>query len=490
MKTKIMGRYVVGYENGDHVIYRDGEVVFEDETILFVGYDYPGEVDRTIDAGNVIVSPGFVDLNALADIDTTVMTYDLSPQIGYGKYWSEEYVKSGSHDIGTPEEKAFKSRYALTQLVCNGITTALPVTGLQYRRWAETEEEFEKIIDIAVDLGLRTYLGPSYRSGVHIVKPNGTLDLYWDEQKGLDGLEGAASFIKKYDNTHQGMIRGLLVPSTIETCTTDLLNRTKSISDETGCPIRLHATQSMREFELIQMWHGKTPIQHLESIGFLGSQTLIPHGIYVNGNTRENCGEGPDLEILKETQSVVVHCPFPMARSGTLLESFEKYKNKGIRLAMGTDCYPSDMIINMRLGSMMCRFAENSSFVGSSADIYRAATFWGANALGRSDLGRLAPQAKADIIIIDMDSFHMGQVDDPIRTLVMNGFGTDVKTVIINGRFVMQDRVIPGVDFKDLARQGQAYYNKLKESYSERDHLRRSSQELFPYGFKVHERST
>ena len=490
MKTKIKGRFVVGYENGDHVIYRDGEVVFQDETILFVGFDYPGDVDRTVDGGNAIVSPGFVDLNALADIDNTVTTYDLRREFGHGKYWSEDYLKAGPYDVGTPEEETFKSRYALTQLVCNGITTALPVTGLQYRGWAETEEEFEKIVDVAVDLGLRVYLGPSYRSGVHIAKSDGTLDLYWDEQKGLDGLAGAASFIEKYDNTHQGLVRGLLVPSTVETCTTDLLNRTKKISDETGCPIRLHATQSMREFELIKASHGKTPVQYLESIDFLGPQTFIPHGIYVNGYSREDCGEGPDLDILKETQSVVVHCPFPIARSGTLLESFEKYKNKGIRLAMGTDCYPSDMIINMRLGSMMCRFAENSSNVGSSADIYRAATYWGANALGRSDLGRLTPHAKADIIIIDMDSFHMGQVDDPIRTLIMNGSGTDVKTVVINGRFVMHDRVIPGVDFKDLAMQGQAFYNKLKDSYSERDYLRRSSQEMFPYGFKVQERRT
>lgn len=485
MKTKITGKYVVGYENGDHVIYQDGEVVFEGDSILFVGHKYPGEVDRTIDAGNAIVGPGFVDLNALGDIDNTAITYDMVSDASYGKVWSEAYLKSGPHEIGTPQDEAQKSKYALTQLVCNGITTALPVTGLQYRKWAETAEEFEKVVEIALDLGLRTYLGPSYRSGVHYLKSDGTLDLYWDEQKGMDGLNDAVSFIQKYDDTHSGLVRGLLVPSTVETCTTELLKKTKEASDETGCLIRLHATQSLREFKLMQEWYGKTPVQYLHSIDFLGPLTLIPHGVYVNGYSWADCGEGPDLEILRDTQSIVVHCPFAIARAGTLFDSFDKFSRMGIRLAMGTDCYPSDMVINMRLGSMMCRFAENSSYVASTDELYRAATLWGADALGRPDLGRLAPGAKADIIIIDMDSFHMGQVDDPIRSLVMNGFGTDIRTVIINGRFVMQDGVIPGVDFDELSRQGQAFYQKLKAGYTERDYLQRSSSELFPHGFKI-----
>jgi len=488
MKTKITGRYVVGYENNDHVIYKDGEVVFEEDLIIFVGHKYSGTVDKTIEAGNALVGPGFIDLNALADIDNTVLTYDLTPEIGLGKLWSEAYIKKGPHDVGAADEQALKSRYALTQLVHNGITTALPVTGLQYREWAETKAEFDNIVDIAVGLGLRVYLGPSYRSAVHYATADGKHGLYWDEEKGLKGLEDALAFIKEHDNTHNGMVRGLLVPSTVETCSTDLLNKTKKSSDELGCPIRLHATQSMLEFELVKEWHGKTSLQYLDSIGFLGPKTLIPHGIYVNGYSREDCGEGPDLDILRDTQSIVVHCPFPIARAGTLLESFEKYTKHGIRLAMGTDCYPSDMIINMRLGSMMCRFAENSSYVASTADLYRAATIWGAEALGRSDIGRLAENMKADITVIDMDCFRMAQIDDPIRTLIMNGIGSDVKTVIINGKTVMEDRVIPGVDYLDLKEKAQQYYFKLKEAYSERDYANRSSQELFPDGFKMIER--
>jgi cytosine/adenosine deaminase-related metal-dependent hydrolase len=170
------------------------------------------------------------------------------------------------------------------------------------------------------------------------------------------------------------------------------------------------------------------------------------------------------------------------------LESFEKYMRHGIRLAMGTDCYPADMIISMRLGTFMCRFAENSPFVCSTADIYRAATLGGAKALMRDDLGRLAPGAKADIIVIDLDSFHIAQVDDPIRTVILNGFGRDVTTVFIDGKLVLQDRQIPGVDYSQLRTGAQKFYDQMKLGYSERDYLHRNLDELFPPGFKFVER--
>ncbi len=51
MRTKITAKYVVGFESDDHVIYVDGEVVYEDDTIIYVGHNFPGEVDETISAG-------------------------------------------------------------------------------------------------------------------------------------------------------------------------------------------------------------------------------------------------------------------------------------------------------------------------------------------------------------------------------------------------------------------------------------------------------
>ena len=68
---------VVGFDGTQHVLWRDGEVVFEGSRIEFVGRGYPGPVDQWIDYGNALIGPGFIDLDALGDLDSTVLTLSL-----------------------------------------------------------------------------------------------------------------------------------------------------------------------------------------------------------------------------------------------------------------------------------------------------------------------------------------------------------------------------------------------------------------------------
>ncbi|MDB5538121.1 MAG: N-ethylammeline chlorohydrolase, partial [Devosia sp.] len=123
----------------------------------------------------------------------------------------------------------------------------------------------------------------------------------------------------------------------------------------------------------------------------------------------------------------------------------------------------------------------------SAAEIYRAATLGGAAALGRDDLGRLAVGAKADMIIVDLTNPRVGMIEDPIRTLHMNCTGADVTTVIINGRTVMENQNLPGVDAKAMSQRLKGYYATMKSGYSQRDYKRRSTDEIFPPTFQTRE---
>lgn len=105
--------------------------------------------------------------------------------------------------------------------------------------------------------------------------------------------------------------------------------------------------------------------------------------------------------------------------------------------------------------------------------------------LGREDLGRLCAGAKADLIAVDLEGFHMGAVDDPIRTIFMCGSGRDVVLSVINGRTVMKDREIPGIDLAELKRKGQEYYDRMKLGYLERDYKHLPKEELFRPSFPV-----
>ena len=485
MKTKIKGRYVIGYDGEEHVILENAEVVFEDDTIIYVGKLYPGEVGEVIDAGNSVISPGFIDLNALGDIDHDIIHVEAGLDLAKNLLWSEDYIKEGHSEWMTAEEEAFKSLYAYSQLILNGITTAMPITSVLYKKWAETYEELAAAAKHAADLGLRIYLGPSYQAGMRVVQPDGKIKLHWDEEEGIKGLQRAVRFIEEFDGAYDGLVRGMLAPERLESQTVESLTLTKEYSEKLNVPIKLHAAQGSFEFQTILETYGVTPIRHLYNIGFLGSKTAIPHAIYTADYSEAIGGEGDDLQLLQETNTTVIHCPLIFARYGEALESFARYKRVGINLSLGTDTFPADIFQNIRVGSMFSRHIEKSVTDSSYADLFRAATIGGASFLGRDDLGRLAVGAKADIIAIDLDGFHMGVCDDPIRTMFMSGSGRDVKLSIINGRIVMKDRIIPNVDFDELKRKGQSYFNKMRKGYLARDYQQLPEGELLKPSFKT-----
>lgn len=482
MVTKLTARFVIGYANGDHTIYEDGAVVYADDTIQFVGHNYTGPVDETIDFGDAVISPGWIDLDALGDIDHAILDTWLTPDQAAGQRWSADYVRSGPQELSTPEEELFKRRYALVQLILNGITTAMPIAAETYRAWAETYDEFAGTAAIAGELGLRMYLGPSYRAGINVTHADGRPDVLWDEAKGTAGLAAAIRFVHDFDGSQDGLIRGALLPARIETNTREILQATKAASDELGCPLRLHAAQGAQEVAFLRQWYDRRPLELLAEWGVLGPRTLIPHATTLGGPDNDPYA---DLALLRESGTGVIHCPLISGRHGNALDSFDRYRAAGITVALGTDTFPPDMLRVMDYGSTLGKLVQRDQASSTAADFFRAATLDGAAALGRDDLGRLAPGAKADLTVIDLSSLHTGPYDDPIRTLLYNCTGANVHTVVINGRTVMANRVIPGVDVATMRAQAQDYFRRYKAAYTARDFRRRDPDTLFPPSFPV-----
>lgn len=484
MKTRLKGKYVIGYDGKDHVLIENAEVVFENDTIIYVGKRYAGQADKVIDAGCALISPGFIDLNALGDIDHDILHMEASSARQKNLLWSERYVKQGHHEIMTAEEEAFKSLYAYSQLILHGITTAMPITSVHYKKWAETYEELASAAKHAADLGLRIYLGPSYQSGIRVVQGDGNIKIHWDEDAGRRGLERAVRFLEEFDGSFNGLVRGMLAPERIESQTEESLLRTKQYSDHYKVPIKLHAAQGEYEYHTMIQKYGVTPIRRLYNLGFLGSRTAIPHAHYIAGYSGAKTGGGDDLSLLRETGTTVIHCPLIIGRHGEAMESFAKYKQSGINLALGTDTFPPDMFQNIRIGSMLSRIANKEVKDSAFSDLYRAATLGAAKFLGREDLGRLCAGAKADIIAIDLDGFHMGVLDDPLRTVMASGSGRDVKLSIINGKVVMKDRKLPSMDLEALKGKAQKYFMKMKKGYLKRDYQELPENELMPPSFR------
>jgi len=456
--TRLSARWVIAHVDGAHVVYENAAVVFCGHHIVHVGHGYEGPVDEHFDYGEAIISPGFIDLDALSDLDTTILSYDNSSPASTGRVWPRTYVEKGPFEMYSAEELAFQKHFAFSQLIRNGITTALPIASLFYREWGETVEEFESAARSAEALGLRVYLGPAYRTGNQVVESDGRIVAEFDEERGLAELDAAADFAQRMENDESPLVRGMLAPDRIETCTAELLRKTSEIARHLNVPVRLHCCQSTTELALIRQLHDCTPIEWLDNQGFLSDACLLPHGVYMTDS---------DIELAAAAGVTIVHCPLVSSRHGSTLDSFMSYKARGLNMAMGTDTWPPDMIQNLQQGVIMNRTVDNTGVKSCrSEDLFDAATLGGATALNRTDLGRLEAGACADIIVIKLDRSLCGP--DPVQSLMTGCTGRDVSNVFINGRHVLVDGQIPGVDDDADWVRAQRQFDKIISLYPER----------------------
>ena len=144
--------------------------------------------------------------------------------------------------------------------------------------------------------------------------------------------------------------------------------------------------------------------------------------------------------------------------------------------------------MNMRTASYLGKITSHTYLAATAGDVFRAATLGGAISVGRDDLGRLAPGARADIIIIDLsgrNSLRYGPVRDPVKSVVECGVGDDVDTVIIDGELRMEGGVIPGVDFTALRNEAQRAGEAVWDTVAEWDPLGRTAEQASPWSFPL-----
>ncbi|MBO0133474.1 amidohydrolase family protein [Agrobacterium burrii] len=475
-RTLLTASWVVGHKDGSHRLLKNGEVVFENGEILFVGHGFPGEVARRVDFGNALISPGLIDLDALSDLDTTILGIDHYPGWAKGRVWPRSYVEAGPYEMYSGEELAFQKRFAFGQLLLNGITTAAPIASLFYRQWGETVAEFEAAADAAGELGLRVYLSPAYRSGGMVLEEPGRMVPVFDEERGFQGLKDAVSFIERQSGRHGDLVRGMLAPDRVETSTLALLQRTDAAARDLGCKFRLHMAQGTMEVDTVRSLHGSTAPVWLAKAGLLSDRLVAPHATNATDE---------DLALYAENGVSIVHCPLVSARGGSKLSSFSSCRQRGINIAMGTDTAPADMLMNLLVGLITCRISDGAPDRVRSADLFDAATIGGATALGRSDLGHLSKGARADIAVFDLDDTVMAPSVDPITTIVTGGSGKITRAVFVDGRLSMRSRQVANIDMEQARVQAQAQFDGLIAKYPERSWANPPVSEIFPPSYPV-----
>ena len=500
MHTLITADHVLAHDGSGHVELLDGAVLVDDGRIVAVGpaSEFAGAstaVDECIALGESLLMPGLIDLDALADIDHLILdSWSDAPESARLE-WSASYFTDGRHDVLDAAERSTMRRYALTQLALHGITSFMPIASEVHSAWAETHDDLADVARIASELGLRAFLGPSYRSGVNVAGDDGAVSVAWNDDEGRRGFEEAVRFLDTVAALGDPLITGVLAPCRIETVREEVLAATARESAARDVLVRVHALQGLEERAMIEADRGTTPIELLERVGLLNERVLLAHGVYLDLHSEVEGEDRGDLATLAAAGVSVIHCPLTNNRYAFLLERLSRYLDAGVNICLGTDSFPPDLIRGIDAGVQLAKQQHADLSRGLLVEYVEAATLGGARALRRPDLGRIAPGASADLVAFALDDVRLGPVEDPLRTLVLSGTARDARFSMVAGRVVLRDGVIPGVDVEALRREGQGIFEKLRAAYRERDYLAGaeagiaagtgSAGELFPPVFPI-----
>lgn len=460
---------IVWDQSGKRHVYQKGvDVAFDNDALTHVGPGFTGTAETTVDGRGLMVMPGLVNIHS--HLSHEPVYRGIREEHGVANmYMSSLYERSQAFDVSDPELRRASLEVALCEVLKSGVTTVCDISPI-YEGWT----------DIVAKSGIRGFMAPGFASARWKLTDDHSLGFDWDEARGRNGLGSALAFVDGLAKHPSGMLSGMISPMQIENCSDDLLRDSLDAAKDRNIPFTLHVAQSVLEHLEMVKRHGATPIRHASDIGILGPTTVVGHAILPDTHSWIRWHTKDDIRLLADSGCSVAHCPTPFARYGILMESFGDYVRAGINMGIGTDTTPHNMLEEIRKAGTFARIASRDIHDVSTGMLFHAATTAGAKALMRDDLGKLAPGAKADIVLIDLHQPDMMPARDPLRSLVFHAADRAVKDVYIAGRKVVAGGKVTTLDHKGAGERLTGAQEKMMKLTPSHDYRHRTADEIAP----------
>lgn len=388
---------------------------------------------RTIDATGKVIIPGLI--NTHTHIPMTLfrgISDDLDLQDWLTKFIfpaeaknvDEQFVRAGT-------------RLGLAELIRGGTTTYCDMYYFE-----------DAIADETKKAGVRGVLGET------------VIDFPAPDNKTWDAaLSYTERFIKKWQN--DPLIVPAIAPHAPYTVSQEHLLAARDVSNRLNAPLVIHLAEANTETEFIQQKHkGMRPIEFVDSIGFLTDKTIAAHVIQANDN---------ELDILKRRGVGVGHNPQSNMKLAAGVAPVPSMLRKDIAVGLGTDGAASNNDLSlweeMDTAAKLHKLTSTDPKTLPAEIAFEMATIRGARALHLDNkIGSLEAGKQADIVIVDMDGIHQTPWFNIYSSLVYSTKSTDVRTVIINGRIVMQDRRLLTLNENAIKIDARRYRDKILKS--------------------------
>lgn len=472
----IRGGTAIVFDGQGHSILEDGEIAIADDRIAYVGPRRDGQAGRIVDATGKIVLPGLISSHAhVGAHEGSRLLLDAGQRefIRSGFLHFLPARRSGGPGFLSPQDGRASLRYGFATLLRHGVTTVLAFA-------PAGRDGGAMMLEVAAEFGVRLVWAPIVQGGRYWLNDDATVEHEDDEAQGMRMLEAAVDFIERHRGANDGRLSGVIALDEFFASTPALRRAGKKAADALGVPFTLHFVEQHREFFETMMKTARTPVQLLADEGVLDRNTILAHCIYVAGHSLVGYPLEDDIGLLGQTGASVAHSPVAFSRRGVALESFDRYRKAGVNVALATDAYPLDLFAEMRMASTMCKAADRNYEAAPAPAVFDAATLAGAAALGRNDIGRIAPDARADLVIVDPRTLTIGPNPDPVRMLVHLAGPDNVDLVMVGGRVLVDGGRLAMVDEQQLLAEVTASSDRVWAGYGHYNPRGRDVAEAFP----------
>lgn len=398
----------------ENPVFSGGNIRISGNKIVYVGKDgVPCESDKIIDARGGIVMPGLI--NAHTHVPMTLLR-------GYADdlplhTWLFEKIFPAEDRLDS-DAVYYGAKVAMAEMIKSGTTT-----------FADMYFFSESVAKAAIKAGMNANIARCV---------TGKEDDYKER------LNEARALFDEYNCENDGAVKIDFSVHAIYTCGKQAVRETSRLAKKLGANMHIHLSETMKENGDCYAEYGKSPTEMFNSWGVFENKTNAAHCVYLSEN---------DMNILKEKNVSVSHNPTSNLKLASGVANIKEMQEKGISIAIGTDGTASNNALNMFFDLKLCALLQKGirldPTIVSAEDALFMATAGGAEALGRADTGRIKEGNRADIIILDSFAPSLMPVHNPISLAVYSASGAEVKTSIIGGRIVMEDRELKTIDLEE-----------------------------------------
>ncbi len=461
----VRGRFVVCRATGkdSSEIVEDGAVFQRDGEIVEIGpYDELAarhRPDEVLGSRDYAVIPGLIN----AHHHTGLTPF----QMGSPDLPLEPWViaKLAQRDV----DPYLDTLYCAMQMIESGITTVMHNHALRWLPEGVGLYDWGAgIIDAYEKSGMRVTFSLFNRDQNHLVYEDndaflGSLpaDVAAQARDGFpfspvsaeDHLAVTADLISRKQSDR---VRVFISAHNVHWCSDEMLMGVKEFASEHGTGIHIHVGETIYQKMYGTRHWGKTPLAHLDDLGFLGPEVSIAHGVWLTES---------DIDLMARTGTMISHNPSSNLRLSSGIAPVNRMLDAGVTVALGIDEAgindDNDLLQEMRLAQKIHREPGVSAAGPSSHTIFDMATRAGAEVtFFGNQVGVLEPGKRADMVLVDLGRIMEPYLDPDtniVDALVYRGKGTDIHTVIVDGEVLLRDRQLTRVDKREVVAE-------LKES--------------------------